>query len=232
MPIENKKQWCKLLRKAKKGEPEAQFEVASYYADGLCNKAGETVVPKKLKQAFHWYLLSAKQGNESAQVAVGNALSTGVGTERDFEKAIRWTKKAIKQGAAHAAYNLGTIYRDLQKPKLAFKWYCRSAKMGDNDALLEVAFCQLFGFGTKQNPKEAYKIFTRILEFNFPKEICENTNEEAQYWLGILHLLGIGSVKRSVKKARKYLEAANKDGDHKQANNVLNLIGKTEYIKT
>ena len=221
-----------MLHKARKGDREAQSDVAIYYENGLLDKAGNVLVSQKYKRAYYWNLLSAKQGNESAQVALGNALSLGVGTKQDFEKAIYWTKKAIKQGAAHAAHNLGTIYRDLQKPKLAFKWYCRAIKMGDNDALLEVALCQMFGFGTQQNPKDAFKSLTKILGFTYPTDICESTNEDAQYWIGILHLLGIGSAKKSVKKARKFLEAANKDNDHEQANSLLNLIGKTEYILT
>ena len=48
--------------------------------------------------------------------------------------------------------------------------------------------------------------------------------------MGIFHLLGFGGVKKSVTKARDLLEAANKDCDHEQANEILNLIGKTKYI--
>ena len=50
------------------------------------------------------------------------------------------------------------------------------------------------------------------------------------YWSGIIDLLGIGDSKRSVKKARRLLEDDNKDGDHEQANEILNLIGKKKYL--
>ena len=232
MTILNSKQWKKLLQKAEKGDHDAQWEVGSYYEDGVTDIEGNILVPQKPKKAFHWYLLSAEQGNESSQVALGNLLSIGNGVKRDFSRAIYWTKKAIRQGASQAAYNLGTIYRDMGKPKLSFKWYCRAVKMGDNDALLDVGLCQLSGYGTKPNHDAAYESFQNILEFKSQTEICPRNIEDAQYWLGVLHLLGMGKAKKSVKKARKFFELANKDDDHEQANNLLNLIGKTKYMKT
>jgi len=228
--VGNKKQLKKLLSKAKAGDIESQVTVASYFENGLVDEEGNEIVPQKPKRAFHWNLLAARQGDESAQLAVGDAFSLGIGTKRDFTKAKKWTKKAIKQGVASAAHNLGTIYRDLKKPRLAFKWYCRAVEMGDKDALLSVGLCQLFGLGIQQNTKAANKSFTKILKFDFPTEICECTSEDAKYWIGVLHLLGIATNKKSVKRARKFLEEANKDNDHEQANNLLNLIGKTEYI--
>jgi len=112
MPIENKKEWKKLLAHANSGDAEAQWEVGSYYEDGLANESGQIIVKQNPKKAFHWFSLSAKQGDESAQLALGNIYSTGTGVKRDFQKAISWTKKALKQGSSSAAHNLGTIYRD------------------------------------------------------------------------------------------------------------------------
>ncbi len=232
MTILNSKQWKELLKKAKKGDDEAQWEAGSYYEDGLKDNEGNIIIPQKPKQAYRWYLLSAEQGNESSQVAIGNLLSIGRGVKQDFSKAIYWTKKAIKQGLPHAAHNLATIYRDMEKPNLSFKWYSKAVEMGDNDALLDIGLCQLFGYGIKQNFDNAYKSFEKTLEFKYPTEICQRTIEDAQYWLGVLHLLGIGKAKKSIKKSRVFLELANKDDDHEQANNLLNLIGKTTYIKT
>ena len=116
MPINNKKQWKKLLAKAHEGNHEAQWEVGYYYETGFITQLNQLVIARNndnLKKAFKWFFLSAKQGNESAQLAVGNALSTDSGTKKDFSKAIYWTKKAIKQGSSAGLHNLGTIYRDL-----------------------------------------------------------------------------------------------------------------------
>lgn len=69
----------------------------------------------------------------------------------------------------------------------------------------------------------------KIIEDN-TSYLCERTKEDALYWMGIFHLLGIGDAKISITKARIFLEAANKDCDHEQANEILNIIGKTKYI--
>lgn len=47
-----------------------------------------------------------------------------------------------------------------------------------------------------------------------------------------MNLLSLSKGKKSIKKVRKLLEEANRDDDHEQANEILNLIGKTKYIKT
>jgi hypothetical protein len=205
MPITNKKQWKKLLAKAHKGDSEAQWEVGSYYDDGLELQSGKVIVKPRPKKAFKWFSSSASQGNESAQLALGNILSTGIGTKRDFPKAIYWTKKAIEQGSASGTHNLGTIYRDLQKPKLSFKWYTESVKMGNYDSLLQIGLCHLFGYGTIQNYVSAQRAFEKIFSNEAP-DTCERTKEDAQYWLSIINLLELNNKKSSLKKARKLLE--------------------------
>ena len=229
MRIENKKEWNNLLAKARRGDPEAQWKVGYTYEEGTTNSVGTTLVKSQPSRALHWYTLSAKQGHTGSQIALGNLLSTGHCVKRDTEAAIFWTKLAIKQGSFSAAHNLGTIYRDLKKPVLAFRWYSRAVDMGNLDSLFQLGLCHLFGFGTKTDYKAANECFKQILNDN-TANICERTREDASYWYGIIHLLGIGGTRKSVKKARKLLEEANKDDDHEQANELLNLIGKTKYL--
>ena len=223
--ITTKKDWENLLAKARQGNPEAQWEVGSYYEDGLVNSDEEIIVKPNQKKAVEWHILSAKQGEESSQLALGNLLSSG--KERDVRTAINWTIKALNQGSASAAHNLGAIYRDLGKLSLAFKWYNKAINMGDLDSLFQVGLCYLFGIGTEQNPEKAYKSFAKIIASD-KKHICKRTGEDAHYWLAILHLLNIGGADKSVSKAKKCLEVANKDFDHEQANELLNIIGKRE----
>ena len=229
MPVKNKKEWNSLLSKARKGDPEAQWEAGYYYEEGLITNRGTVIIEPQPKRALHWYTLSAQQNLASSQIALGNLLSTGDGIKRDIEGAIYWTKQAIKQGSSSAAHNLGTIYRDLNKPTLSFNWYLRAVEMGDLDSLFQVGLCHLFGYGTKTDYSAAHNCFEQILKGK-AVNICERTIENASYWSGIIDLLGIGDSKRSVKKARRLLEDANKDGDHEQANEILNLIGKNKYL--
>jgi uncharacterized protein len=230
MPINNKKEWNSLLAKARRGDPESQWEAGYYYEEGLVDNSGSSIIKPQPSRAIHWYTLSAKQNHIASQIALGNLLSTGDAVKRDTEAAIFWTKQAIKQGSSSAAFNLGTIYRDLAKPVVAFNWYYRAVKMGDLDALFQLGLCHLFGFGTKTDYQAAKECFNQILS-DKAGNICERTLEDAAYWSGIIHLLGIGGTKKSFKKARMLFEKANKDDDHEQANELLNLVGKTKYIK-
>ena len=99
--------------------------------------------------------------------------------------------------------------------------------MGDYDSLLQLGLCYLLGYGTEKNYVVAQKSFEKILEVK-ELNICEETKENAQYWLGIISLLEFNHKRKSLKKARKFLELANHD--HEQANELLNIIGKTKYI--
>jgi TPR repeat protein len=224
-----KNKWKKLLALAKAGSSEAQWEVGYYYESGAVDKSGIILTKRNLLKAHRWYKLSAEQGDSGAQVALSNLLSTGDGIDRDYQSAVSWAKKAMAQGSSSGAFNLGTIYRDQGKLKMAFRCYRRAVAMGDNDSLLQIGLCYLFGIGTKQDFREAYTSLNKILAGK-PSASCDRTKENALYWMSVIHLLGKGITKKSVARARKMLESAHVDHDHEQANEILNIIGKSRYL--
>lgn len=225
-----KNKWKKLVALAKKGNAEAQWEVGYYYEEGASDKSGNLIVKINPSKALHWYTLSAEQGNHNSQLSLSNILSSRAGIEPDYETAIQWAKKAMKQGNASAAHNLGAIYRDLKKPAIAFRYYNVAVKMGSIDSLSNVGMCHLFGHGTKHDLDAAYNCFQRIMDES-PPTSCQRTRENALYWMAIFNLMGICRTQRSVANARKMLESANADDDHEQANDILNIIGKTKYLR-
>lgn len=226
-----KNKWKKLLALAKSGSSDAQWEVGYYHEYGAVDESGSTLAKVNLEKAHRWYKVSAEQGNQGAQCSLSNLLSTGEGIDRDYEAAIYWAKKAIAQGNASAAFNLGTIYRDQNKPAMALRCYKRAALMGDDDSLLQIGLCYLFGYGTKQDLRKAYGYLNKVTAGD-PNSSCQRTKENALYWMAVLTLTGIGDTKRSVMGARKMLESANADDDHEQANEILNVIGKSRYQST
>jgi TPR repeat protein len=226
-----KNKWKELLARAKAGSAEAQWEVGYYYESGAVDKSGNVLANTNLLKAQRWYTLAAEQGNESGQVALSNLLSSGEKVARDYRGAIYWAKRAIEQGSASAAFNLGTICRDQNKPEKAFHWYTRAVLMGDKDAMLVVGLCCLFGFGTKQDFASAHRHLKKLVASK-SESVCKRTIENAHYWLAILHILAIGGTRRSVIRARTLLEYANADADHEQANDVLNIIGRSKYLAT
>ena len=224
-----KSKWKELLALAKAGGAEAQWEVGYYYESGAVDKSGNILAKTNPLKAHRWYKLSAEQGNSTAQVALSNLLSTGDGMDRDYESAVSWAKQAIAQGSSSGAFNLGTIYRDQGKPGMAFRCYRRAASLGDNDALLQVGLCHLFGIGTRQDFGAAYRALSKIIAGK-PSASCDRTKENALYWMSVIHLLGKGTTKKSLACARRMLELANVDHDHEQANEILNIIGKSKYL--
>lgn len=146
----DKKKWKSQLSKARRGDDEAQWYVASFYHDGYVDNEGNTIVQKDIKRAAHWYRLSAEQGNTSSQIGIGILYSTQDGIDLDFEKALNWTMLAYENGDKSAAHNIATIYRDKEQYRKAFSWYKRSVKHGFWDSLLEYGMCLYFGIGTKK----------------------------------------------------------------------------------
>ena len=62
----------------------------------------------------------------------------GVGVDQDYEEAVKWFRKAAKQGNGNAQCNLGDAYVDGegvdQNHKEAIRWFQEAAKQGDVDA--------------------------------------------------------------------------------------------------
>jgi TPR repeat protein len=90
-------------------------------------------------KAFRLFLQAAKLGDEEAQVAVGYGYAYGWITEANEDEALRWWKRAYKQGSWDAAFNLGMYFRDGKRWDKALKWFERAVKAGDEDGLIEIA---------------------------------------------------------------------------------------------
>ena len=53
---------------------------------------------------------AAESGLSLAQFKLGQLYYQGVGTPRDFPKAVSWYRKAVEAGGPDAMYNLGYCY--------------------------------------------------------------------------------------------------------------------------
>jgi hypothetical protein len=90
-------------------------------------------------KSFRSFLKAAELGDEEAQVIIGYDYAYAITGEYNAEKAIRWWKRAYKQGSWAAAYNLGMFFRDAKQWKKAVKWFERAVQAGDEDGLIEIA---------------------------------------------------------------------------------------------
>jgi len=92
---------------AKRGDPGAQFYVASAYEEGRG-------VKKDLKQAFAWFSKGAANKHNGAQFKLGEFYENGWGVKKDQPKAEFWYKKAEKNGSRLAGKQLAQIGADKQ----------------------------------------------------------------------------------------------------------------------
>jgi TPR repeat protein len=127
-----------LLLKAKAGDADAQFRVASAYDTGRG-------APRDGKEAMTWYRLAADQGNAEAQNSVGSGLQA----EKRYMEALPWYERASAQGHALATNNLAYLY-DVglgvtQDRRKGFDLYTRGAELGSVDAMWNIA--NMYGAG-------------------------------------------------------------------------------------
>jgi TPR repeat protein len=90
-------------------------------------------------KAFQSFLAAASLGDEAAQVEVGYTYAYGIFGRASVGKALRWWKRAYRQGSWAAAFNLGMFFRDAQQWAKAVKWFERAIQAGDEDGLIEIA---------------------------------------------------------------------------------------------
>jgi TPR repeat protein len=134
----------------------------------------------KVREAFRLFFVAAKAGDSRAQLNVGYLYDTGQGVSRSRTHALQWYRKAVQRGEAAAANNIGTIYRDEGRLRLAVRWFEKAAAMGDGDALLEVA--KLYA-GPLEEPAKARKLAVRVRS---SKRAAADSRDEAERLLQTL----------------------------------------------
>ena len=82
------------IKAAKKGDPEAQFNLGCSYYEG-------SDIEKNYEEAFKWMSKAAKKDLPEAQFNLGYFYFFGIGVERNASEAEEWLKKAAAQGACN-----------------------------------------------------------------------------------------------------------------------------------
>lgn len=100
----------------------------------LLEEACELFESGERTKSINLFLKAASEGVPEAQVNLANIYDEGDGVKRDFEKARHWYKRAIKNGASEAAYNLGVSYLNRGEMRWAKYWLTTATSMGDDDA--------------------------------------------------------------------------------------------------
>lgn len=142
------------IQKAKQGDAEAQYQLASYYSEG-------NLVKQNKEEAAKWCLKAAEQGHVEAMCKIGLAYLTGDSVERNREEAANWLKKATDQGSPETMCIIGMAYYNDEggekNKEEAVKWFMKAADKGNVEAQYRLGVCYGRGEGVEQNKDEAVK---------------------------------------------------------------------------
>jgi hypothetical protein len=84
----------RLLERARKGDADAQFDLAKNY------ETGRIGLPKDISQAQYWYRKAADQGDPYAEASLGILFNFGKGVQRDYAQAYMWYERAAMHAPA------------------------------------------------------------------------------------------------------------------------------------
>ncbi|KAL6062070.1 Sel1 domain protein repeat-containing protein [Balamuthia mandrillaris] len=220
------KEMAQLLERAQKGEAEAQFLLARYYAKGLEDQdkkeaqqwyfaAAQQDHPMALykygklinmrqdgaKAAFPWFLKAAHHQVRSAQHQVGLFYLKGWGVAQDRQEAVRWFRAAAEGGHLLAQYKLASCLTrgervDKADREEAFKWYLTAARQGHAKAQYNAGMCYKRGEGVEVQWEQAVAWFRAATEKEYTK---------AEYELAKCLFKGRG-VEKDTEQSLKYLK--------------------------
>jgi len=213
-------EWQSLLNRAKQGDPEAEWEVADRYGDGVADKKGRILVSRSSRNATKWFRKSAEHGFAPAQNNLGILLSARNAGRKNIDEALSWFQKAFNGGVTMSANNMAITYRENGNFRKAVHWFRESVESGHDDARVQLGIHYYWGKGVKKDPVAAVRCFRRAIR---GKNICEAGRDDAFFYLGIAYCEGNG-VKRSVATARRLFQRANIDKDHPAAFGMLQKV--------
>jgi TPR repeat protein len=173
-------------------------------------------------------MVAARSGIPHAQNLVGTCFFNGFGTDRNYQKAYSWYRKAAltkrlvdtnKYNHAIALCNLAMMYElghGVKKNyRNAVKYYIKSAELGDTIAQNNLAGHYMRGNGIRQDSE---------LAFHWCRIAARKGNSKAQYNLGILYLEGTG-CKKNKRHAKTWLKKAKEQGHKLAGRKLMKLSG-------
>jgi TPR repeat protein len=181
---------------ADQNDPDAERDM------GMCYEAGFGV-ETNCTTAATWYLKAAEQTNYVAMKDLAVLYMNGTGVPKDYEAAKHWLLWAAEKGNyARAMYDLGVLGDSgafgTNSQTEAFKWYQRSAGMGDPLGCWGLAMCYRNGTGV---PKDMAKYIF------WTDQAASQGHYIAQFNLGEAYRVGYG-VPQNIDTAMSWYRSA------------------------
>ncbi|MBP3664235.1 MAG: caspase family protein [Tyzzerella sp.] len=186
-----------LIKRANKGEAEAQFRLGKIYYDS-----------KDYTQALHWFTKSAEQGNYNGLSAMGTLYRNGHGVTQDFNKAIVFFIKAYNKGNEKVASSLAHCYLRIREFKQSKYWAIKAAEQGNIDQIIWVA--NSYSLGTTGFEKDSVQAAYWTLK------AAEKGDIGSQDRIADYYKIGYGLDKDISKALYWYQKAADQGNVHAQ----------------
>lgn len=107
------------------------------------------------EEAFTLMAGEAEKGNANAMLTLGTMYERGIGSPRNFTKALEWYTKAAAAGLGEGYYNVGVCYESgmgaAADAGRAFTNFEKSAELGLSQGLYKLASLYFSGNGTEKN---------------------------------------------------------------------------------
>lgn len=183
---------------------------------------------KDYAQAHEWLNKASSNGQEEANLLLGQIYEYGHGVKLDEGIAIALYESLALKGNSTAQFLLGALYEFAQSNhqsfKRAAKWYTLAAEQGCSESQFNLALLYERGDGVDRNIETAASWYE--------KAACGGLFE-AQYALGCLYQNEDGSYSDKLacnSKAYKWALIANEN--QPEIEDVLNLIKELEALMT
>lgn len=128
----------------------------------------------------------ARQGDASAQDAMGMRYYAGKGIQRNYETAVSWFRMAAEQGSAHAMTHLSICYYAglgvEYNPREAFDWTLRAAEHGAPASMRDLGRFYLAGKTAPRDLSAAAHWFRKGAELGSPEAMVDLAQ---CYWDGL-----------------------------------------------
>ena len=173
-----KKKYHKAYEWAKKSA--ALDYKGGYYGLGLAFLKGYGVEDKDKEQAIKWFRKAAEKGHTRAQVKLASLLRFD-----NPDETIKWLMKAAEQDNLNAINNIGYMWAAGHMSTFgdnteAYKWYIRSAKLGNKVGQYNVCRALYYGKGVSKNAREAQKWCQRSVDQGYKK--AQGLLEKTKSW--------------------------------------------------
>jgi formylglycine-generating enzyme required for sulfatase activity/TPR repeat protein len=179
-------------------------------------RGNEAFSRRQYEEAYKSFWKSALNGNEVAQVRLGQMLFKGQGVAKNYPKAVSWFRSAAAQGNITGQHNLGYMYFNgygLDKNiNEAFKWFSKAAANGNVASQTYLGIIYL-GEGNWIDYDKALNLFQKAAKHNFPA---------AQHMIGYMYYNGY-SVSSDYNEALIWFQKAAK-GNYAAAKNFIGYM--------